>query len=391
MLASLLENSKDEGPIENLDVPEGISLTSSEDSQREFDSMAIIGGDFSADEKSQWHPVGLTEVLDDESPQEPLPVFGSMDELFNQNKNPQKGGSQKPPPLPDSIVQAMAKNPFPPLPQQPLIAPEGDQTLALPKEPMRDPQSPPPSSGFESSSDVDRTVAVTAFVQKKKAAEVEEKVARGQAAPSSKAGQVYTTPDASLALADSLKMAQQRILNLERELDRLRLENEELNGAAEFVKLRSEQLEQKLVNVEKEKAEVSEQAHSELMILKGSLSYKEQELSKAKLRLDEIEARMRSDFKRIRSKERDLENRIEILRVEKQSLIRAKDETILELQRKIEQSKSELDSYRAKVGELNRSIEQQQEQIKRTVRALRLALTTLDLNGENIVPIKKAE
>ncbi len=125
--------------------------------------------------------------------------------------------------------------------------------------------------------------------------------------------------------------------------------------------------------------------------MKGHLQYKESELAKARVKVEDLEGRLKSDFKKIRSKERELENRLELARAEKQALIRAKDDHILDQQRKIDQMKAELSNYRTKVFELNKSMDSQNEQIRRTVRALRLALTSLETKNDNIVPIKKAE
>ena len=203
--------------------------------------------------------------------------------------------------------------------------------------------------------------------------------------------QVFTAVDASLAQAESLKFAQQRILQLEREIDRYRQENDDLATAAEIIKFRADELENKLVNAEKEKNEIHDQAHSEILILKGNLQHRDTELGKAKIKIDELDTRLKSDFKKIRSKERELENRLELMRAEKQALIHAKDDNILDLQRRMDQMKAELDNYRVKVHELNKSAEAQNEQIRRTVRALRLALTNLETKDNNLVPLKKAE
>lgn len=253
------------------------------------------------------------------------------------------------------------------------------------------------SQQMSSDSEVDETIAVTAFAHKKRtedrSAAIEEKVVIGSFRPPSKmgSGQVFTAIDASLAQAESLKLAQQRILQLEKDLERVRQENEELSSAADVIKNRADELETKLGSVEREKQDIHDQAQSEILILKGNLQYKDAELAKFRLKVDELDSRLKSDFRKIRNKERELENRLELARAEKQALLRTKDETILDLQRKMDQMRSELDNYRQKVGELNRSMDQQNEQIRRTVRALRLALTSLDSQGEQLTPIKKAE
>lgn len=277
-------------------------------------------------------------------------------------------------------------------------ASQSDETFALNQVPANPSMTlkrnePPPFTAEPSiqPTDSERTIAVTAFAQKKKAFPEEKVIVGSFKAPSTKNQQVYTSVDASLAQAESLKLAQQRILQLEKEVDRLRQENDDLATAAEIIKFRADELENKLVTSEQEKNEVHEQAHSEIMILKGNLQHRDSELAKARIKTEELETRLKSDFKKIRSKERELENRLELMRAEKQALIRAKDDHLLELQRKMDQMKAELDNYRVKISELNKSMDFQNEQIKRTVRTLRLALTNLDAKGESIVSIKKAE
>lgn len=236
------------------------------------------------------------------------------------------------------------------------------------------------------------TVAADGFANRRlsRGESPQEKVVIGSLR-GARSGNVYTGMDASLQQAENLKIAQQRILDLERENDRLRQENEEVASAADIIRSRLEELSAKITAQEREKAEMQEASQNEIMILKGNLQYKESEVAKARLKIDELEVRLRNDFKKIRVKERELENRLELARAEKAALVRAKDENILELKRKIDQQQSEIDNYREKLLELNKTIEANQEQFKRTVRALRLALSNLEATDDNVVPLKKAE
>jgi hypothetical protein len=243
--------------------------------------------------------------------------------------------------------------------------------------------------------DADKTVAVEGFanarVGARKAPDVDVKVSVGNFRGSRGSANVMTSVDASLAQAENLKLAQQRILELEKEVELLRGENEELASAGEIIRSRTDDLTVRISEIEKEKTEMQESAHSEILILKGNLQYKENEVAKARIKVEELEARLKSDFKKIRVRERELENRLELLRAEKSALVRSKDEYILEQKRKIDQLSQELDNYRKKCLELNKTIEANQDQVKRTERALRLALTNLEAKEENLVPLKKAE
>lgn len=239
--------------------------------------------------------------------------------------------------------------------------------------------------------DHEATVAADGFANRRLSkGDPQEKVVIGSLR-GARSGNVHTSMDASLQQAENLKIAQQRILDLEKENDRLRQENEEVSSAADIIRSRLEELSARITAQEREKAELQEAAQNEMMILKGNLHYKESEVAKARLKIDELEVRLRSDFKKIRIKERELENRLELARAEKSALVRAKDENILELKRKIDQQQSEIDNYREKLLELNKTIEANQEQFKRTVRALRLALSNLEATDDNVVPLKKAE
>lgn len=239
--------------------------------------------------------------------------------------------------------------------------------------------------------DHEPTIAADGFANRRlKKVDPQEKVVIGSLR-GSRAGNVMTSMDASLAQAENLKIAQQRILELEGENDRLRQENEEVSSAAEIIRGRLEELGARITGLDREKGEIQEAAQNEIMILKGNLQYKESEVAKSRMKIDELENRLRSDFKKIRVKERELENRLELARAEKAALIRAKDENILELKRKIDQLQSEIDNYREKCLELNKTIESHQDQFKRTVRALRLALANLETKDENVVALKKAD
>jgi DNA-binding XRE family transcriptional regulator len=196
--------------------------------------------------------------------------------------------------------------------------------------------------------------------------------------------------------AETLKLAQQRILQLEREVESLRKENEILSSAGEITKQKHEDLIAKVQNLEKQKHELKEVNESELEIFKDGLNAKEAEIRRLKIKIEELESRLANDLRRIRVRERELENRLELSKSEKVTLLRAKDEVILELKRRMDQSQGEMDGYQNKVLELQQTLELNQEQFARTVRALRIALTNLEVNDSintsiTIAPLKKAE
>lgn len=200
--------------------------------------------------------------------------------------------------------------------------------------------------------------------------------------------------DAQMVQAENLRLAQTRILELENEAEKLRQENELLTAAGTIAKTRLDELTEKIHALERSKIDAMEHASLEMKILKESLLERDRETAKAKRKVEELETRLNSDLKKIRVRERELENRLELSRLEKTALVRSKDENILDLKRKMDLISSELESYKQRTSELQDKIDNQHDQISRTVRALRLALTNLessDTGSDAVLPLKKAE
>jgi hypothetical protein len=267
----------------------------------------------------------------------------------------------------------------------------------------------PPLQITKAGGDADRTIAVTQFAQKqnkmKSQAEPEpnKTVASNldpdliaderimlvtQKPPKVNSSQVSI--DASLAQAENLRMAQNRILDLEKEIERLRQENDEILTASDVLRTKVEEYQVRMSETERENNEAKIDFKNEIAILKGNLSYKDADNQKLKMKVDELELRIKTDFKKIRIRERELENRLELIKAEKQAVAKSKDELLLSLQRKNDQAKAEIENYREKVQELNKSLENSQTQIKMTVRALRIALSHIEDKSDTATPIKKA-
>lgn len=246
----------------------------------------------------------------------------------------------------------------------------------------------------ESYGDSEKTVAVAGYqVRRDDNYDDRVKVSVGQQGRSTG----YATWGASgsaesnLAHADNLRIAQEKILELESENEKLRLQNEELMAASEIIKERSDLLSSQVSEYKNDRESLEESYKNETVLLKNHLAKKDSELQKAILKADELESRLKFDMKKIRVRERELENRLELIRAEKNAIVKNKDEQILDLRRKMDVLQMEVESYRQKCVELNKSIELNQESFKRTTRALRLAMANLELQEENKVPLKKAE
>ena len=170
------------------------------------------------------------------------------------------------------------------------------------------------------------------------------------------------------------------------------MQNEELMSASEIIKERSDLLTAQVNEYRNDKENFEESFKNEIALLKGHLHRKEVEQQKSQIKIDDLDSRLKFDMKKIRVRERELENRLELIRAEKNALTKAKDEQILDLRRKMDTLQMEVDSYRQKCVELNKSLEVNQDSFKRTTRALRLAMANLELQEENkISPLKKVD
>ena len=239
--------------------------------------------------------------------------------------------------------------------------------------------------------DNDSERTVLAGSGKKSQAHVEPKVSFGSQKPDLKA----SAYEAQFMQAENLKIAQQRIVELEKDIERLRKENEVLMSAGEISQQKLEDISIKANNLERSKFELKDQSESELKIFRDGLQVKDNEILRLRTKVEELESRLANDLKKIRVRERELENRLELSKMEKSALSRSKDETILDLKRRLDHLNSEIENYKDRVVDLNQKLESNHEQFGRTVRALRIALTNLEVNENTssitIAPMKKAE
>lgn len=202
------------------------------------------------------------------------------------------------------------------------------------------------------------------------------------------------TSDAQILQAESLKIVQAKLGELEKELEKLREENEVLTSACEFARQQAQDMTEKLEGMEKARADQVQHYLAEIQIYKENLSESDRSKQSLKRRVEELQGRVQADLRKIRVRERELENRLEMARLERAAILKSKDDMILDLKAKMDTVQVELQQALLKNQELEGRIDNQQSQVARTVRALRLALTNLEASEKTdvtIVPLKKAD
>lgn len=215
-------------------------------------------------------------------------------------------------------------------------------------------------------------------------------------------GDVYKTESLSdessesvggvLKQSEHLRLAQNKINELENELEDLRRENDEIMSVAETFKALSEEY---FENMEKLKADLvdsRETGHQENRILRETLQDKDKQINELRQTNSDLKSKVEANFKQIRKRERDLEYRLELVKAEEATLLKTKDKTILELRRRIDKLDQEMEAYREKNKEHYEKLQQQQQTVRAVVRALRIALTRLEGDfGVDFEVLKKAE
>ncbi len=211
---------------------------------------------------------------------------------------------------------------------------------------------------------------------------VEAKASVGRYSPL-RSGGFSSATEASLATSENLRIAQSRILELEQELSRLRTDNEQLAAAGETLRRRTDELLAQAATLKGRLERTTDAREQEIEMLRQAQLHRDKEAGALKLKIEELEMRLSTNIHKIRVRERELENRLELIKMESTALVRNKDEIILDLKRQTDQLNLELENYRNKGQELNKQLGDKQEILRRTVKALRIALSMLEGEDES--------
>jgi hypothetical protein len=197
-------------------------------------------------------------------------------------------------------------------------------------------------------------------------------------------------PNAPARAPSSPAAAQTRIEYLEEELDKMRSENQKHEATTSALRAHSEEMSARLIEWEKRYKDMSEKKDLELQLAREDLGHKTRRLDEMNKQNDELESRFEGEFRKIRVRERELQNRLDILKHEGGAVVRHKDELILDLKRQIEKLNYEMENFRKKNQGVYNQVEAQHDRIKRAMKALRVAVSLLD-GEEEKTPLKKAE
>lgn len=204
-------------------------------------------------------------------------------------------------------------------------------------------------------------------------------------APKRKTAEVSGDAD---VLGKYLRIKEEQLEISEGERRELSLENERYQREAHQLQVRLRELEhlhdeltKKLSAMDEEKAVyVREQQRmtEERERLEKAAAERaknlEAQLAEADEKYENLRVRVRKDIRKIRENERDLEARLELLRKDSATLLQARDEKVLEMQRKIDALEFDLDQVQDGRVQAQMEAERYLAKLSRVSRALRIAV-----------------
>lgn len=187
-------------------------------------------------------------------------------------------------------------------------------------------------------------------------------------------------------LKEQQKQYQQVLVKLKRTHAEALLQNNELQSQIENIKL-SESLVKKELNALKEKHEY------EISVLKNDFEQQQMQNGNFQQQLSEL-ARQKSvwkekiseDLKKIKLKEKELENRYELLKKDTETLLDSKDQQILALRKKTDALDLELETFEERLISEHAILNSIESKKRKLIETLKLAISLLESIDSNESP-----
>lgn len=184
-------------------------------------------------------------------------------------------------------------------------------------------------------------------------------------------------------LRDQRGQYQSYLKRLTQDVETQTRRNRDLTLELETIRRSDEVLRNELRNIKS--------AHDdEISLLKNDLAEKlrqsgnfQSEYDDLTKKREEWKERVREDLKRIKLKERELENKYELLKRDMQALLDSKDRHVLELKKKSDALEFELESLEERLRNNNSSLGAVDAKKRRLIETLRLAITLLESIDRN--------
>ncbi len=108
--------------------------------------------------------------------------------------------------------------------------------------------------------------------------------------------------------------------------------------------------------------------------------------NRAERKLTEFRERVKNDIVQIRSRERELANKLELQKRDAEALLTAKDERLMQLKREIDRLEYEIENMQERMLEETQRAEERASRLSRAVQSLKLAEGVLSGIQEEVLP-----
>ncbi len=183
----------------------------------------------------------------------------------------------------------------------------------------------------------------------------------------------------SLQTAEYLSIAQDKILELQKNIESLHEENANVASAGELWKQRSNKAEQNLIDLKNKYSNVQSSKDAEQKIFTMTIDKQNKKMEDLKNDLgnaDILSEEKLNTYKLISS---DLENRIEIIEREKLTLLDGKNKFISDLQKQINTLQKINTNDKKKLQQVSSLINEKEQTLRSTIKLLRQILISLEV------------
>lgn len=188
----------------------------------------------------------------------------------------------------------------------------------------------------------------------------------------------------SLQTAQYLSIAQDKIIELQKNIETLHEENANIAAAGELWKQRSGESKQTMLELKDKYESMQEAKETEQKIFTMSINKQSEKMQGLKKDLSEADLLTEEKLKTYKLIASDLENRIEIIEREKLTLLDGKNNFISDLQKQINTLKKINIDDKKKLKDISALMRAKEQALRNTIKLLRQTLISLELgDSEN--------
>jgi chromosome segregation ATPase len=192
----------------------------------------------------------------------------------------------------------------------------------------------------------------------------------------------YSESWASTSSINKQEDFEQKIMKLETENRRQQdlLDSQRAEIEAYRTRIGDAEAENRKFKSELSSAEANVKINFEAQLNKAAI-IEEKYHSLAKLH-EEMKAKIRRDIRKIRTREKELANKLEMMKHDSETLLASKDHKILQLKQHIDNLEFEIENLKDRLVSLQEEAKESEEKAERVIKALRLSTSLLETSDK---------